>query len=138
MKKKNVKFNIAILGCGRVALHYYKIFNLNKILNIDIVGVCDLKKNKAKFFAKKYNSKYFTDFSKMINQLKIDLLIICTPSGSHFLNTKTALNKNINVLVEKPITMKPDQGKKLISIAKKKISILESHFKIDLILQFNA
>ena len=120
MKKKKAKFSVAILGCGRVALHYYKIFNLKKISNIDIVGVCDLKKNKAKFFAKKYNSKYFTDLSKMINKLKIDLLIICTPSGSHFLNAKTALDKNINVLVEKPITMKPDEGEKLINIAKKK------------------
>ena len=56
----------------------------------------------------------------MIERLKIDLLIICTPSGSHFLNVKTALIKNINVLVEKPITMRPDQGEKLINIAKKK------------------
>ena len=138
MKKNKIKFNIAILGCGRVAQHYYKIFKLNKIRNINIVGVCDLKINKAKFFAKKYNSKYFTDLSNMINQIKIDLLIICTPSGSHYHNAKTALNNNINLLVEKPITMKPDQGKKLINIAKKKIFILVLHFRIDLILQLSV
>ena len=120
MKVKNVKFNIAILGCGRVALHYYKIFKLNKIPNIDIVGVCDLKRSKAKLFASKFNSRYFLDLTNMIDQIKIDLLIICTPSGSHYHNAKTALNKNINVLVEKPIAMKPDQGEKLINIAKKK------------------
>jgi UDP-N-acetyl-2-amino-2-deoxyglucuronate dehydrogenase len=120
MKKKTTNFKVAILGCGRVALHYHKIFKLNKIKNIDIVGVCDLNINKAKVFANKFNSRYFTDLSNMLNQLKIDLLIICTPSGSHYRNAKTTLDKNINVLVEKPITMKPDQGKKLINIAKKK------------------
>ena len=120
MKKNKVKFNIAILGCGRVAQHYFKIFKLNKIRDINIVGVCDLKINKAKLFANKFNSRYFTDLSNMINQIKIDLLIICTPSGAHYHNAKTSLNNNINLLIEKPITMKPDQGKKLINIAKQK------------------
>ena len=118
MKKK--KFNIAILGCGRVAFHYYKIFKSKKIPNVSIVGVCDTNINKAKFFATKYKSKYFKYLKQMIEQLKIDLLIICTPSGSHFKDTYYALNKNISVLVEKPIAMIPDEGEKLINLAKKK------------------
>ncbi len=116
----NKKLNIAILGCGRVALHYYKIFKLNKILNIKIVAVCDTNIDKAKAFANKYKSKHFKYLNQMIKQVKIDLLIVCTPSGSHFENAHYALNKNINVLVEKPITMIPDHGEKLINIAKKK------------------
>ena len=49
MKKK--KFNIEILGCGRVAFHYYKIFKSKKIPNVSIVGVGNRNINKTKFFA---------------------------------------------------------------------------------------
>ena len=119
MKLKNQKINIAIVGCGRVAEHYYKIFKIGKISNINITGVCDKKLKKAKLFASKYKSEWFTSLEKMLNSLDIDLLIICTPSGLHYSHAKKSLKKNINVLVEKPISMIPAQGEELIKIAKK-------------------
>ena len=119
MRIKN-KTNIAFIGCGRVAEHYYKILKKGKISNISIVGVCDKNIKKARLFANRYKSKYFISLDKMLNEINIDLLIICTPSGSHFSHAKKGLIKKINVLVEKPISMTPAQGEELIRLARKK------------------
>ena len=120
MKLKNQKINIAIVGCGRVAEHYYKIFKIGKISNINIAGVCDKKLQKAKLFASKYKSEWFTSLEKMLNSLDIDLLIICTSSGLHYSHAKKSLKKNINVLVEKPICLNFKQAQKLDFYFKKK------------------
>ena len=55
-----------------------------------------------------------------------DLLIIATPSGNHYENAKLALNKGCNILIEKPIILKPKQAEHLYDLArlnKKKIFV---------------
>lgn len=118
MNKKN--FKISLLGCGKVAEHYVKILDKNFFLNITIEAVCDRDKDKASNFAKKLNCKSFNDYNEMLKNISSDLICILTPSGSHYLDIKLALNRNFNVLVEKPITLIPSHADQLFKLSKKK------------------
>ena len=122
--KQNKKIKIVILGCGRIASHYVKIFKSKKINNCKLVGFFDININKASFFAKKFSTKAFANLDKMLDETITDLAIILTPSGLHYAHTKQVLKKKINVLVEKPAALIPSQVIELSMLAKKKKIII--------------
>ena len=120
---------IGILGAGRVAEHYVYILKRYKIKNYKIVGVADTSEKNALHISKKLKCEHYKSFEKMMQSQNLDLIFILTPSGLHYNHVKKALNKNINVLVEKPIAMRPSQIKELISISKKRKLTLCSAFQ---------
>ena len=65
----------------------------------------------------------------MLNQKKIDLAIICSPSGMHYSHASILINKGINVLVEKPLTLTIHQSAKLEIMAKENKVLLNVAFQ---------
>jgi predicted dehydrogenase len=118
MKKK---ISIAIVGCGRVFIHYVKIFKKRKKKDFKILVVCDKDKNKAKIASKIFKCKKIYSYSAMLKiyKKKLDLIIILTPSGLHFKQSMEALKNNFNVLCEKPATMIANDALKINKLSKK-------------------
>ena len=116
----NIFLNVAIIGCGRVANHYRRILLSKEVTGFKIVGVCDLISEKAEEFANDFMCKAYVSYIEMLESIKPDLLIIATPSGLHYEHAKTALNKGVHVLVEKPMTMIPSQAHELVLLAQKR------------------
>jgi len=114
------KIGIALLGCGRVAQHYAKIFGLIDSQRYQILGCCDLDFSKAASLSNALKSKSFTDYEAMLEAISPDLILILTPSGLHYQHSKIALEKGVHVLVEKPITMIPSQAIELEKISRDK------------------
>ena len=50
---------------------------------------------------------------------KLDLILLLTPSGSHYKHSELALKHHFNVLCEKPATMLPEDALKLDRLSKK-------------------
>ena len=119
MKKKIVK--IGIVGCGRVFKHYVKIFNKRKKKDFKIVSVCDKNKDLALRASKIFKCEAFNDYQLMLKKFKrkLDLILILTPSGSHYKHSELALKHHFNVLCEKPATMLPEDALKLDRLSKK-------------------
>ena len=111
---------IGVIGCGRVAQHYKKIFNSGEIKNFNLVGFCDILIDKSREIAEFFDSNFYEDYELMLAEEKPDLVIILTPSGFHYHHTKTALEFNCNVLCEKPISMLPKEAQELQKLAAKK------------------
>jgi predicted dehydrogenase len=51
---------------------------------------------------------------------KIDFIIIVTPNNSHFEIAKAFLEKGINVVCDKPLTLKVEEAEELTNLAKKR------------------
>jgi len=51
---------------------------------------------------------------------KIDFVIIVTPNNSHFEIARAFLKKGINVVCDKPLTLKVEEAEELINLAKKR------------------
>ncbi|MFV0592286.1 MAG: Gfo/Idh/MocA family protein [Draconibacterium sp.] len=115
MKKDT--YNIAILGCGKVAhLHAKAIRNLS---SAQLSGVWSRTEETAKNFASIYNVEAFNDISKLISEKKIDLAIVCTPHPFHLEPTLEAARAGANVLVEKPLASTLADSDEMISACKK-------------------
>lgn len=110
---------IAILGCGRVAEHYMRIFDSGVLKHWLIVGVCDPVSSRLALFSEHFKAPSFTDYKKMLSEVNPDLLLILTPSGMHYTHSKYALELGTHVLVEKPATMFPYQARELCQLAER-------------------
>ena len=126
---KNKTINTAIIGCGRLAKHYFKILNSGAVKGINIIGVCDENPSKSNEYAKLFNCAGHTNYETMLKKIKPDLVLILTPSGFHTLHTRIALEHNTNVMVEKPLSLLSSDTKSLIALAKSKNLILEVAFQ---------
>lgn len=112
--------NVAIIGAGRVAQHYRSILDSGVVSGWRIVGVCDLRPDAADALARHFGCSAFTDYAAMLDRTRPDLALVLTPSGHHHQNARTALERGVHVLVEKPIAMLASQGRALASLARDK------------------
>lgn len=109
----------ALIGCGRVAPSHIKAARENKL---DIVALCDIDLQKAEAFAKNNGLKsiaLFTDYRKMIEEIKPDFVAIAAISGVHGEISEYCALHGVNFLVEKPMAMSISEANKVIDAAEK-------------------
>ena len=96
-------YKIALVGCGRIsAKHIEAIEKLKSESLAEIVACCDIVKERAEEAAQKTNSIAYTDYKKMLNEIRCDLVSLCTPSGLHPYQAMEAAEAGVNILSEKP------------------------------------
>ena len=115
--------NIAIVGCGRVARKH--AWAISWIPEAQIIAVCDVVSEKAREFAASHgHSMFTTDYCKLLDIPALDLFSICTPSGLHYEMADACMDAGKHVLVEKPLTLKPDHAFNLFRKSQKADTIL--------------
>ncbi|MFA5134740.1 MAG: Gfo/Idh/MocA family oxidoreductase [Patescibacteria group bacterium] len=98
------KIRFAVIGCSRISSQHFGSMLLYKEA-VDIVALCDIVKDRAEEFGKKYNAEPYTDYKKMLNRDDIDVVSICTPNGLHAEMAIATAEAGKNALVEKPIAL---------------------------------
>lgn len=110
------KLKVAVVGCGNIfPMH---ALSIKKIENIELVAVCDNKKDRAIAKGEEFNCRYYFDYKEMIDQEDIDVLHICLPHYLHAEVSIYASQKNIHVLTEKPMSISLEDGEKMVQVAK--------------------
>lgn len=114
--------NFALIGCGRIAVNHIKAVVENKL---NMVAACDLQIQNINNLFNKTNfdqevSKY-TNYEQMIEEHpELELISIATDSGSHAEIALYCINKGINVIIEKPMTMSMKDANSIVDLAKEK------------------
>ena len=119
------KVRVAVVGIGFVGLVHIEA--LRRLGNIEVVAICDShdveKKGNDLFIENTY-----TDYMKMIDRENLDFIHVCTPNNSHFEIAKYAMNKNVNIVLEKPMTYTIDEARELYYLEKEKELICAVNF----------
>jgi UDP-N-acetyl-2-amino-2-deoxyglucuronate dehydrogenase len=90
----------SIVGCGSISkLHAEAISHLN---DAELIATADIKFDRAQSRAAEFGGKPFANMESMLEECKPDVIHICTPHYTHAPLAVTALEKGINVLLEKP------------------------------------
>lgn len=109
---------VGIVGCGCIfTMHATSADHLK---NSKIVGVCDIKEDRANKAAEKYNCKAYYDYKEMINKDIIDVVHVCVPHYLHPIISKYAIEQGVNVLCEKPMSIKYEDGVRNVELAEEK------------------
>ena len=109
---------IGIVGLGDIAQKAY-LPVLSEKEGIELV-LCTRNKKKLEELAKKYSLTEYVQTIDELLTLKIDAVLICTPSPTHFELTKKLLENNIHVYIDKPIAMNLDESKQIVQLAKER------------------
>jgi len=95
---------------GKVSKEYIDLY---KEGFIDSIALCDIDESKLEPF--KEQIKTYTDIGEFIKD--VDAVHICTNNQTHYEIAKVALEEDVNVLVEKPMTINHEQAYDLVEIA---------------------
>ncbi len=110
----------ALIGCGRVAPNHITAAKAN---GLEIKAVCDLDYDKAVEFCKDNGldstTEIYTDFQKMLDEIKPELTAIATWSGEHARIALEVIRHHSNVIIEKPIALSIEDADKIIEAGKK-------------------
>lgn len=115
-----------IIGLGSIAHKFASELLLEKE---EVYAVASRSLDKAKEFASQYQcSHYYGSYDEILEDENIDIIYVATPHNSHAEITLKALEKNKNVLCEKPFGLDYDEVLRMIELAKKKKKFLMEAF----------
>lgn len=100
------KIEVGVIGVGNFC-QLVHLPNLAKLKNdYHLRGICTHQQVQAKYFAKKYGANLATtDYQVLLNDKKINLIIITTRHFEHAHLVIEALKAGKNVFVEKPLCL---------------------------------
>ncbi len=129
MNRKKLK--LGILGCGRVCEHYIeKILIPERVGDLyEVVACCDVDKNKSNNVAKNLSCKAFSDINDFVQYKGMEIVVILTKSGQHYEHAKLCLSNHLNVIVEKPLSLRVEHAEELIQISSKTSKFCASIFQ---------
>ncbi|MCL2146396.1 MAG: Gfo/Idh/MocA family oxidoreductase [Synergistaceae bacterium] len=96
-------YKIALVGCGRISKNHIEAIGKLKSESLaEIIACCDIKSERAEEAAQITSSVAYTDYKKMLKEIRCDLVSLCTPSGLHPYEAILAAEAGVNILSEKP------------------------------------
>ena len=111
-------YSACLIGCGYWGNNLYRnfqnsdFFTVSKIVDTNNSVLTSIKKKNPLV-------KTYKDYEKAIKEDNVDLVVVSTPTITHFKISKFALENSKHVLIEKPICLSLKQVKVLNKIAKK-------------------
>jgi predicted dehydrogenase len=120
MTKQKVRFGL--IGAGGIAQAYAQAFET--CVSAELVAVADLRLEAAKAMAEHANCPYFDSHQTMAEAVELDAVIICTPPVSHPEISVYFLERDINVLCEKPLSISVDSAREMLEAASRSNAML--------------
>lgn len=116
MKDQAKKYGIGIVGCGTISGTHAEAIRGSK--KAKLIAAYSRTKSSINTFCEEYGVKGFTDYQHFLSCPDLDIVVICTPTGTHLDYGIEAANAGKSLIVEKPIEINLGRGKDLISICR--------------------
>ncbi|MBN1931221.1 MAG: Gfo/Idh/MocA family oxidoreductase [Desulfobacterales bacterium] len=115
------KFRVGVVGVGYLGkFHAEKYARMD---NVELVAVVDTDKAQAEAIAGKNGTKAYQSYKDIFG--KVDAVSIAVPTPLHFNVGKDFLENDIDILIEKPMTMTLEEADELIRIAESRGLIIQ-------------
>ena len=106
----------ALIGCGRISPNHIMAAKNSKL---EMIAICDIDTScmadKALKFKLSENIKQYTDYKRMIEIERPELVAICTESGKHAEIALFCIEHGCNCIIEKPIALSIKDADAIIS-----------------------
>ncbi len=114
------KVNIAVIGAGWWCTEFHLPY-LNSLKNVNLYSVCRFGNSELNLVKEKFNFTFASeDYQEALSYDDLDGAIISTPHTEHFKCAKKALENNLHLIIEKPMTLKSEEAKEIYEISIKK------------------
>ncbi len=113
----NERIRLGLIGCGSRGVG--NMNNFLKIGTVDVTALCDVygaQIGEARKTAA--SAKPFKDHRHVLDQKDVDAVIVAVPDHWHTAITVDALNAGKDVYVEKPLTLRIEEGPEIVKAAR--------------------
>lgn len=98
-RSANDKLDLAVVGVGGRGHD-----NLMGVASENVVALCDIDQERLDKAAGEFpKAKLFRDFRKLLDETKLDALVVATPDHTHAMPVVWALQRGLDVYCEKPL-----------------------------------
>jgi scyllo-inositol 2-dehydrogenase (NADP+) len=104
-----------LLGVGKMGISHYAVLNAHP--DVKVVGICDSATYVTSVLKKHTGVQTFKELDRMLDEARLDCLLIATPSATHFDAARGALERGLHLFVEKPLCLDQRDSKKLAELA---------------------
>ena len=119
------KLKIGIIGTGWIAESHIESYKRMK--DVKVVAMADLIPGKAEKFAARYGiegCRFYPDHKSLLDNEELDAVSICTYNTQHAPCAIYALEKGVNVLLEKPMCVTTEEAVEIMRAEKKSGKVL--------------
>lgn len=113
----------ALIGCGRISTNHVKAVINNKL---EFAAVCDIVPEHMEVVLEKNglqndsSIKRYTDYKRMIKEIRPELVGIATESGLHAEIALYCIDHGIHVIIEKPMAMNMSDANEIVRRSEEK------------------
>lgn len=112
---------IAIVGLGGMGtVHYHNYAQIEKAEVRAVVGPSESDQIKAK----KWGVEIYKTLERLLQEVEVDIVDICTPTFLHLEYALKALNAGKNVIIEKPIALHREDAERIFALASEKEALV--------------
>jgi predicted dehydrogenase len=118
---------LCIIGAGRLSTN--RIFPYIGAAGAQLVGVCDLDREKAIRNARRFGGTVYSDFQRMLREQKPDGVIVCVGPALHATLATEIMHLGYPVYTEKPPAESADEALTVARVAKETGLLCTTGFK---------
>jgi predicted dehydrogenase len=109
---------VAVVGLGKMGLSHLAVLNAHP--DVDVAAVCDPARHVLRVLGKYTAVTTYSDYQAMLGELDLDAVLIATPSRTHAAMVRSALERDLHVFCEKPLTLELEDTEDLATLASEK------------------
>jgi len=116
---------VGVVGVGVMGSNHARV--LAGLPGVRLVGVADPDRPQARFVANALGTTAVDDVDALL-PLGVDAVTIAAPTHLHRDIALTCIKRGIHVLVEKPIASNPDEGRSIVTAARRaRVTLMVGH-----------
>jgi UDP-N-acetylglucosamine 3-dehydrogenase len=104
-----------VIGVGAMGYNHARVYA--ELDEVELVAVADLNQSLAEQVAERFGVHAYGNYLAMLEQEKPDLASVVVPTRDHSKVACAAIQRGVNVLVEKPIASTLAEGQEMIRLA---------------------
>jgi len=112
------KLRLATAGAGYFSQFHFDAWQ--RIPEVELVGVCNQTVEKAQSIVDTFGGAAFSDFQKMVNEVRPNIVDVITPPETHDAYVTAALHAGAHVICQKPFTANLATAGRLAALAREK------------------
>lgn len=107
------KIRMAVVGCGRISKNHFGSIERHAG-EIELAAVCDIDPATLEQHKERYRVSGYARLEDMLNNERLDLVALCTPSGLHAEQAIVAARHGVHVMTEKPMATRWQDGVRMV------------------------
>ncbi len=109
----NDRIRLGVIGCGTRGMNVMGVFQRNN--SVQVAAVCDIYGARVDEAQQKApGARAYADHRKLLEQQDLNAVLIATPDHWHALIAIDAANAGKDIYVEKPLTLKIEEGPQIV------------------------